>query len=441
MLVHLPVTAVTVPTQRNYLVTTMASTVPAPAPAPVSVADVPASTPSVRPPRLDAVDLLRGLVMVIMVLDHTRDFAFSGTLHFDPTDLTKTTPAIFFTRWITHFCAPAFVFLAGTGTMLQRQRGKPVNELSWFLFTRGLWLVFLEFTVVRTGWLWNVDYHFIGMAQVIWAIGCSMIIMAALVRLPVSVVFAIGLAITFLHDLVDPLLTRPFPAHPGLGADLLVIFLTRGRIQFGDHGPFMFFGYAVIPWLGVMALGYAIGTVYQWAPAERRRALVWGGAITTLGFVAWRVVNGYGDPFPWSRQPTPMLTVLDFLNVTKYPPSLDYLLMTLGPALLALAWFERIRPNPLSRVLVTFGRVPMFFYILQWPMAHGLTLLASLAAHKPTAYLSHEVFSGLAAPPDAGFTLAQTYLIWLTAVVLLYPLCRWYANIKQTHRWWWLSYI
>jgi uncharacterized membrane protein len=220
-----------------------------------------------------------------------------------------------------------------------------------------------------------------------------------------------------------------------------MIFFTRGRLQFGDHGPFMFLGYAIVPWLGVMALGYGIGTVYQWTPAARRRALLWGGALTTLAFIVVRAINGYGNPFPWSTQPTATFTVLDFLNVNKYPPSLDYLLMTLGPGLLALAWFERIRPNPLSRILVTFGRVPMFFYLLQWPMAHGLTLLASLAAHKPTAYLSQEVFSGISAPPDAGFTLGQTYLIWLAAVVLLYPLCRWYANIKRTHRWWWLSYI
>jgi uncharacterized membrane protein len=383
--------------------------------------------------------------MVIMVLDHTRDFAFSGTLHFDATDLVRTTPAIFLTRWITHFCAPTFVFLAGTGIMLQRQRGKPLPELSWFLFTRGLWLVVLEFTVVRTGWLWNLDYRFLGFAQVIWAIGCGMIIMAALVRIPVVVVGALGLAITLLHDLVDPLLGA-FVVGPGatpsLGADLFTIFFGRGRVPLGHPDPVIVFGYAIVPWLGVMCLGYWLGTVYQWTPAARQRALLRAGVIVTAAFVVLRAINRYGDLFPWSPQLTPTFTVLSFLNVNKYPPSLDYILMTLGPALLALAWFEHIRPNALSRAFVTFGRVPMFFYVLQWPMAHGLTLVAGLVAHQPVAYLTQIPFGGgPETPPDAGFSLPVTYLIWLTAIVLLYPLCRWYATIKRTHNWWWLSYI
>jgi uncharacterized membrane protein len=423
----------------------MASAVSAPAPAPVAAASSVTAAPAARPPRLDAVDLLRGLVMVIMVLDHTRDFAFSGTLHFDATDLSRTTPLIFFTRWITHFCAPSFVFLAGTGTMLQRLRGKPLPELSWFLFTRGLWLVVLEFTVVRTGWLWNLDYRFLGFAQVIWAIGCSMIIMAALVRLPVSWVFALGLIITFFHDTLDRFIGGFVPAPgappPTVGSELFGILFGRTRLAFGDHGPIAIFGYAVIPWLGVMALGYAIGTVYRWAPAARRRALLWGGSLTVAAFVVIRAINGYGDPSPWSVQPTPTFTLLSFVNVSKYPPSLDYCLMTLGPALLALVWFERIQPSPISRFFVIFGRVPMFFYLLQWPTAHGLTLLASLIAHKPTAYLSQVPFFGGAVPSDAGFTLWQTYLIWITAIALLYPLCRWYAQVKTTHTWWWLSYI
>jgi len=385
--------------------------------------------------------------MVIMVLDHTRDFAFRGTLHFDATDLTQTTPAIFFTRWITHFCAPAFVFLAGTGIMLQRQRGKPLSELSWFLFTRGLWLVVLEFTVVRTGWLWNLDYsHLIGFAQVIFAIGCGMIIMAALVRLPVPVVFALGLAILLLHDLLDPLTSGAFVPGPGAappsaGAELFMVFFGRGRIAFGHPFPIVYAGYAIIPWLGVMALGYCVGTVYTLTPAARQRALLRAGTITTAAFLVLRAINTYGDPSPWSVQPQKLYTVLSFLNVTKYPPSLDYCLMTLGPALLALAWFEHIRPNVLSRAMVTFGRVPMFFYLLQWPTAHGLALVAGLALHKSVAYLNEGLFAGTPAPPDAGFSLHATYLLWITAILLLYPLCRWYANIKRTHTWWWLSYI
>jgi hypothetical protein len=229
---------------------------------------------------------------------------------------------------------------------------------------------------------------------------------------------------------------------PGLGTELFIVLFGRGRIAFGHPNPVAFFGYAVVPWLGVMALGYVVGIVYRWAPDVRQRALLRVGTITTLAFVAVRAINIYGDPRPWEHQLTPMLTVLSFLNVSKYPPSLDYCLMTLGPALLALVWFERIRPNALSRALVTFGRVPMFFYLLQWPMAHGLTLVASLVAHKPTDYLSGiPFFSGVPAPADAGFSLRVTYLLWLTAILLLYPLCRWYAGIKRTHSWWWLSYV
>jgi uncharacterized membrane protein len=421
----------------------MTSTLPTPQPLDAPSAPAPVAT---RPPRLDAVDLLRGLVMVIMVLDHTRDFAFSGTLHFDATDLVRTTPAIFLTRWITHFCAPTFVFLAGTGTMLQRQRGRPLPELSWFLLTRGFWLVVLEFTVVRTGWLWNLDYRFLGMAQVIWAIGWGMVIMAALVRLPVAVVFVLGLAITLLHDLLNPFMGAFIPPPgappPSLGADLFTVFFGRGVINLGHPDPVVFFGYAIVPWLGVMALGYAVGTVYKWAPADRQRALLRAGTMVTVAFVVVRAINVYGDPRPWARQLTPAFTVLSFLNTSKYPPSLDYLLMTLGPALLALALFERLRPTALSRAIITFGRVPMFFYLLQWPMAHGLALLAGIVAHKPTDYLRQNLFaSGSPTPMDAGFSLPVTYLLWITAIVLLYPLCRWYATIKRTHSWWWLSYI
>lgn len=403
------------------------------------------SAESARPARLDAVDLLRGLVMVIMVLDHTRDFALAATLHFDPTDLTRTTPAIFLTRWITHFCAPVFVFLAGTGIALQRQRGKPLPELSWFLLTRGLWLVVLEFTVVRTGWLFNFDYHFLGVAQVIWAIGCGMIIMAALVRLPVWSVGTLGLAIVVLHDLLDRLPPQPrWPGPPAPGPGFVPTAVSalfgNGAFPLGHPYPIVFFGYAIVPWLGVMALGYAAGAVYRWPPAKRQRALLWAGTLCVLAFVAVRLLDGYGDPRPWTPQQSPLYTVLSFLNVNKYPPSLDYVLMTLGPALLALAWFERLRPTALSRAMITFGRVPMFFYLLQWPTAHLLALLAGTLAHKPTAYLSAPPFSG-AAPPDAGFGLPMTYALWLLAIVILYPLCRWYAGIKRTHRWWWLSYI
>lgn len=402
--------------------------------------------------RIDSIDLLRGLVMVVMMLDHTRDFIHRDFLQgLDPTNLSQTNVLLFFTRWITHFCAPVFVFLAGTGAYLQWARGKSKRELSKFLVTRGLWLIVLEFTVVRLGATFSVDYRFLGMMQVIWVIGASMILLAALIHLPLKVVAGFGFALVALHNLLDSREVSgwqgPGSPLPGLGARLWIIL----------HQPFNVFPiawfpspvvvviYPLIPWVGVMALGYAFGSLYRKNAQERRRWLIIMGVITTALFVALRAVNLYGDSSRWTSQKNALFTLWSFLNTTKYPPSLLYLLMTLGPALLALAWFEANQSSAggLRRALVTFGRVPLFFYLLQWPTAHLIGVVAGLIAGQPVAWQFESPIDKFSHPPPSGvgFRLWIVYVCWIVGVLLLYPLCKWFAGVKARRRDWWLSYL
>jgi uncharacterized membrane protein len=385
------------------------------------------------------VDLLRGLVMVLMLLDHTREYVHRDGLLFDPSDLSRTTTALFLTRWVTHFCAPAFVFLAGTGVALQLARGKSKRDLSRFLLTRGAWLIFLEFTLIRFVVTFELDYAaFPGMLQVIWAIGVAMMVLAALIHLRTRWIAAIGIGIVALHNLADPLNVAPGPVPPS-GLDALWMVLHQpGFIQV--FGVRVLVLYPVLPWIGVLLCGYCLGQVYGWEPARRRRLLVHLGVGMVAAFILLRLTNHYGNPVPWSAQKNAVFTVLSFINTNKYPPSLLFILMTLGPALLLLAWVEPMRRGPVGRALVTFGRVPLFFYLLQWVMAHGLGLLLSLAAGKPTRHLFG--MPGFTPPqPGAGFSLGVAYLCWLAGIALLYPLCRWFAGVKARRDEWWLSYL
>jgi uncharacterized membrane protein len=397
-----------------------------------------------RRPRLDSVDLLRGIIMVIMLLDHTRDFTHWATPVFDPTNPERTWPALFFTRWITHFCAPLFVLLAGVGAYLQLGRGKTKRELSTFLWKRGLWLVVLEFTLVN--FLVTFQFNplsFIGVAQVIWVLGVSMIVLAGLVYLPSRVVAFIGVAMIVLHNLLDGIRVQdwqgPASGAPDALSKLWMVLHQGGAFPlFGDQTAIVFVLYPLIPWIGVMAVGYALGQVYDWEPELRRRLLVRLGVAMTVGFVALRASNLYGDPSQWAQQRSGVYTLLSFLNTSKYPPSLLFLLMTIGPGLIALAWFERLRPSRLSSALVVFGRVPLFFYMLQWLTAHTLGILLHVAAGKPwTQFVSD--FGPW--PEGAGFDLPVTYAAWIAGTLLLYPICRWYAGVKQRRRDWWLSYM
>ncbi len=394
--------------------------------------------------RVNAVDLLRGVVMVIMLLDHTREFVHREVLNFDPSDLSKTNTLLFFTRWITHFCAPVFVFLAGTGAFLQGARGKSKAELSRFLITRGLWLILLEVTVIRIIVWFNVDYHFALMLQVIWAIGVSMIVLAALIHLPLRAVAIISIAMIALHNALDLIrVSPPAPgtAGPGFWASVWMVLHQPGIIFFTPniHGLVL---YPLIPWVGVLAAGYCFGAVYQWEPERRRRFLFKLGGGMLIGFVVLRAINLYGDPLRWSVQKNAVFTLLSFLNVLKYPPSLLFLLLTLGVAILALPWFERMEQGWLSRVFITFGRVPLLFYIGQWITVHVLAMAAGYLAGQPIGWL----FTGLLDRPapnpgNLGFSLWVVYAFWLLGLLLLYPVCRWFADVKRRRKDWWLSYL
>jgi len=410
--------------------------------------------------RIESIDLLRGIVMVIMMLDHTRDFVHRDVLQgFDPTDLSRTNVALFFTRWITHFCAPVFVFLAGTGIYLQWSRGKNKSALSRFLITRGLWLILLEFTVIRISVFLNFDYRFLGVMQVIWVIGVSMIVLAALIHLPLRVIGGFGVAMIALHNLLDRYKAAggwqgPNSPVPSYWAKLYFI-LHQPFEAFpilGFPSPVLFVIYPLIPWLGVMAAGYAFGALYILEAHRRRRLLlILGGSATAL-FIILRFINRYGDPSHWSSQNSAVFTVLSFLNTTKYPPSLLFLLMTLGPAMLALAWFESFERvgsvafqqtiiGRIRKAFVTFGRVPLFFYLLQWPTARFISILAHLIAGKPVRWMFGSQIGGSGAPPGVGFNLAVVYACWILGIILLYPLCKWFAGVKQRRKDWWLSYL
>jgi uncharacterized membrane protein len=385
--------------------------------------------------RLDAVDFVRGLVMVVMMLDHVRDFAHASAYQFDPLDLGRTTPILYFTRWITHLCAPIFVFLAGASLQFQLQRGKSKAELSTFLLSRGLWLVVCEFTLVRCLIVFNLDYSFLGMAQVIWVIGLSMILMAALIHLPMRALGAFGVALIAGHNLLDR-----FQA-PDRWASLWAILHQQSMLQLGPRHS-VFVVYPFIPWVGVMAVGCVFGLVYGWEAARRRAFLLRLGLGLVAAFALVRGLNVYGDPSPWTHQDSPLSTFLSFMKVAKYPPSLDYLLITLGIGVLALAWGEGRSFGRLGRAVVTFGRVPFFFYFLQWLTAHGMTVAASMAAGRPYGHLFlniPELFTQ--AQPGAGFGLGVVYAMWISGVLLLYPACRWFAGVKARRRDWWLSYL
>jgi uncharacterized membrane protein len=395
------------------------------------------SAPVAAPPpatRLESVDLLRGLVMVVMALDHTRDYFHFGALHgLDPLDLEHTSAALFLTRWITHYCAPIFSFLAGTGVFLAMSRGKSKREMSWFLITRGLWLVLLELTYLKWAWTFAFDPDiFIG--QVIWVLGWSMVVLAALIHLPLWGVATFGLGMIFLHNSLDGFKPADFGSWSGVWRVLHI----RGPVEITPTLTLRA-GYSFIPWVGVMATGYAFGAVYQWDAARRKQWLVRIGLGAIALFVFLRATNLYGNLLPRPPQPTALRTILSALDCTKYPPSLSYLLMTLGPGLLLLAWFERGTPAWLKPALV-FGRVPFFYYMLHLPLIHGLSW-ALFHWQYGRADFARPLPSSVA-PPDAGFGLFGTYLVWIAVVLVLYPACQWFADYKRRHRdSAWLSYF
>ena len=395
--------------------------------------------------RIDSIDLLRGLVMVIMMLDHTRDFFSAAQFQFEPTDLTRTSVVLFFTRFITHFCAPVFFFLAGTGAYLRRARGVTPSELSRFLASRGIWLIVLELTAIRV--LLSFDLlpqgRYVG--QTIWALGWSMIVLAVLVHLPLRVIGTFGIVMIAAHNAFDGFQVREcIRGQPVCDASEVVLRLLHqpGWIVLGStNGPLFYSHYPLIPWIGVMAAGYAFGRLYTMEPDVRRRMLLrLGGGLIAL-FVILRSGNFYGDANRWSVQPTSAFTMLSFLNTTKYPPSLLYLCMTIGPAILLLGFIEQGRRGRVGSALVTLGRVPLMFYVLQWAFAHGAAYVAYAVAGKPTEALFryHDHTPDVLA--QAGFSLPVVYLFWIVGVLALYPICKWYAGVKRRRNDWWLGYL
>jgi uncharacterized membrane protein len=392
--------------------------------------------------RVDSIDLLRGLVMVVMALDHTRDF-FSN-VRFSPTDLGQTYAALFFTRWITHFCAPVFSLLAGTGIYLASRRSAP-RDVARFLWRRGLWLIVLEWTVVWFGWTFIPVPN--PVMLVLWALGSSMIAMSVLVRLPVRVVGAIAVLMIAGHNLLDGV-----PA-ASLGPLRLLWMVLHEPGFYPLHGRFgVFVLYPVVPWIGVMAAGYALGEVFTLAAVRRRRLLFAMGATACLLFVVLRVSNAYGNPpahpgatsaGPFAVQPTVEKTAIQLLNVEKYPPSLQYLLMTLGPALLALGWFDGLTfaSRRWARILLVFGRVPMFYYVAHLYLIHVLAVVVGWATGMPVRWLFQGGFAAGAVPPEYGFGLPVVYVVWATVVALLYLPCRRFASLKERSRAAWLGYL
>lgn len=388
------------------------------------------TTPTTRP-RLDSLDFLRGLVMVLMALDHVRDF-FSN-VRFDPLDLTHTTAPLFLTRWVTHFCAPTFMLLAGAGAYLYGRRGHTTAEVSRFLLARGLWLVLLELTLVRFGWLGNLTYSLVLML-VIWAIGWSMVALAALVYLPVRVVAGIGVAIIGLHNLLNPLV----PAQFGPLAWLWIALHEGGFIPRGAGG--FAFQYPVLPWIGVMAAGYGLGALLELPTPRRHRILHTLGLSMMAAFVLLGLLNVYGDTVAWTPQRTTLLTVFSFLDVEKYPPALLYLLVTLGPVLAVLPALESLPDGSIKRFFVTFGRVPLFYYLLHILLIRGLALGIARLQGLSTAFLTNDTpFHQW--PAAWGFSLPVVYLLWIGVVLALYPLCRWFAGVKARSQQAWLSYL
>lgn len=383
--------------------------------------------------RISSIDILRGLVMIIMALDHVRDFFHISAMVEDPTNLNSTTPALFFTRWITHYCAPIFVFLSGTSAFLSGRK-KTKKELSSFLLKRGLFLMVLEIVVVNFLIVFDPLYRFIGL-QVIWVIGLSMVLLSFLIYLPLRVLFIIGIVMVVGHNMLDGFNYNNMNEIPFWHA-----FFHQQLFTSYAEGRFFAILYPLIPWPGVMLLGYCMGSWYvkEFDPAKRKRLLLGWGLTAIAAFFVLRWVNVYGDLVPWSTQKDNVMTIISFFNVTKYPPSLLYLCMTLGPALLLLIWLEKVKAG-WTNIVSVYGRVPMFYYLLHFFTIHVLCIILFFATGRPVSDIAAGNFAFR--PNDFGFSLPIVYLIWIAVVAGLYPLCKKYDQFKQHNKRWWTGYL
>jgi uncharacterized membrane protein len=387
--------------------------------------------------RIQSIDILRGVVMLIMALDHVRDFFHYAAWTDSPTNLATTTPQLFFTRWITHFCAPTFVFLSGTSAFLAGQH-KTKKELSFFLIKRGIWLVLVELVVMTFAFSFNPLYNAFFL-QVIWVIGWSMIFLGLMVRTSMTYIIVIGCIITFGHNILD-YVRLP---QQGAGHVLWSIFFTASGTIF-NYTPsrFVFDLYAILPWTGIMFLGYGFGILYRKDSdaIRRRKAVLTIGFAVTIFFIVLRFINAYGDPGHWSTQKTGLYTFLSFLNATKYPPSLCYLSMTLGPALIFLSLIETAN-NKITGILSMYGRVPFFYYVVHFYLIHIICVIVFFATGYTTKDIIDPNSPFFFRPAHFGFDLPVVYTVWVFVIVVLYKPCKWFDNYRRTHTQWWLSYL
>jgi uncharacterized membrane protein len=388
--------------------------------------------------RLSSIDTVRGLIMVVMALDHTRDYFHVGALTYDPTDLTVSPPSVFLTRWITHFCAPAFLFLSGLSASLKRSRTAK-RELSQYLFTRGLWLMLLDITLHRFSLLFNFYYLEYNMLSILWLIGGCMVIMSAVIYFRHWAILAVAMLIIFGHNLTDGLAV---PTEHPLYIPWILLW-TGGLFQLGP-GILVYSIYAIIPWLGIMMLGYFVGRWYgsPYTDKMRRRLLVYTGILSIILFLFFRYTGFYGDPRPALDFPDALTTFLSFLNVSKYPVSLQFTLMTLGPIMILLAYTEKLNAGRLTSLIV-FGRVPLFYFLVHFYVIHIAALVfymirtgktfSSIDFHFPAS------FGGITA--EGGVSLLWTYVAWVLIIVLMYPMCLWFERYKREAAMKWVQWF
>jgi uncharacterized membrane protein len=398
------------------------------------------SAETIKPRRIESIDLLRGIIIIIMALDHVRDYFHAFSYIYDPTDLQHTTAPIFLTRWITHYCAPVFTLLAGIAACLYGLKNGR-KALSYFLFTRGIWLLFLELFFISLMWTFNPFYAAF-ILQVIWVFGISMITLALLIRLPRAALLTIGLVLVFGNNALDGIQVT------GNGIDAIIwSLLHQPNFSGFRSGPFNFIvGYSALPYIGIISLGYCLGSLFtqETTPEVRQKWLRNLGIGIIVLFIILRWTNIYGDSSPWSQQKNFLFTFFSFINVSKYPPSLLYILMTTGPALLFLAYAERPL-NWLTSKLIVFGRVPMFFYLIHLPVIHGLAVLASAISGQSASNMIN-LTTWVTANPQLkgyGFSLPVVYFVWIAVILILYPICGWFSKYKQQNQRdkKWLSYF
>ena len=388
---------------------------------------------SLPKPRIESIDLLKGLVMVIMALDHTRDYFHSSAFLFDPTDPAQTTLIVFFTRWITHFCAPAFSFLAGISAFMAGRR-RTTGELSGFLFKRGLWLILIDLTIVNFAWYFDIQFRTLDLF-VIWSLGVSMIVLAGLIHLPRKFILLFSVILIFGHDLLDHI------HYPG---NILWSVLHEFTIVKFSDSLQLYIGYPLIPWIAVMSLGYYFGSLYDPSvdPLKRKKIFSIIGITAIVAFIIIRWINVYGDPLGWKHYDTVSKSLISFLNPFKYPPSLLYLLMTLGGVFLFLANSEKLK-GKVVKFFSVFGRVPFFYYILHLYLIHGIALIfAQLSGFGWQKLILPGWITEQPGMKGYGFDLWVVYLVWIGVIVSLYPLCKRFDTYKMNHKEkWWLSYL